>query len=428
MTTAESAENDARIILGNCILGRNLNLLSVRGFADIRTLASISKPDIFDSITNTLGTQRDLAATHAREATEYAEGALLVLSQEDPRAFTEVILNVRDQKAVRVVDSATGEVIHLDSHSNAVHPARVELVVDREYLEGAHHIAIARVDGNHRLSLLGETPEEAANPLVPFAIFLGLSDTQERKLFRDINGTTKKMETAHLANIEHMLQGDDLLQETEGRALWFAKRLADQGMPFYLKVHMGGSKKGTREIGGATAPLSLNGLQSCVRHTLAASKQDLVWFGSAVDRSNKDAWNETLKNATLYCKLLERFWNAVGKAYPQGWSDKKSYIVLQTIGLNALGQIAGYVIDELLAQDKVTQKDFDFVLQYLASKVPMDKHRVEFEGKAGAAGTKSVAAMLAKELNWPELNAWSAAQKLAQDSGYGNKLEEPNYS
>jgi len=48
------------IVLDNCIVGENLNLTSIRGYARLDILAAISSPDVFDQIYNEHGTQRDL--------------------------------------------------------------------------------------------------------------------------------------------------------------------------------------------------------------------------------------------------------------------------------------------------------------------------------------------------------------------------------
>ncbi len=75
------------IDLGFCIVGRNLNVISARGYASLITLAQISGPDVLDPILNPNGTQRDLNVKHSEEALEYALSSEDVDPTKEPRAF-----------------------------------------------------------------------------------------------------------------------------------------------------------------------------------------------------------------------------------------------------------------------------------------------------------------------------------------------------
>lgn len=85
------------------LIGQNLNLLQVRGFARMDFLADVSGADVFDQVSNPEGTQRELKRAHAKEAYEYAVGSLDSDPFEDARAFTEVILNARQTEAVELI-------------------------------------------------------------------------------------------------------------------------------------------------------------------------------------------------------------------------------------------------------------------------------------------------------------------------------------
>ena len=84
------------IDLGPCLVGHNLNQLTVRGFADIATLAIVSGPDVYDKKLNPNGTQRELKKKHASEAFQYAMESKDVDPAESPRSFPEVLFNIRD--------------------------------------------------------------------------------------------------------------------------------------------------------------------------------------------------------------------------------------------------------------------------------------------------------------------------------------------
>jgi len=88
------------VILDNCIVGENLNLVSIRGYARLDVLAAVSSPDVYDQIHNEHGTQRDLSSKRSRDALTYALEAVEMSPATNPRCFTEVILNVRDKSVI----------------------------------------------------------------------------------------------------------------------------------------------------------------------------------------------------------------------------------------------------------------------------------------------------------------------------------------
>jgi hypothetical protein len=75
--------------LGACVVGKNLNLMTVRGFARLDVLAAISAPDVYDQIDNQYGTQRDLKSKHALECFDYALDSLAVTPEDNPRRIFE---------------------------------------------------------------------------------------------------------------------------------------------------------------------------------------------------------------------------------------------------------------------------------------------------------------------------------------------------
>src|SRR5205807_2591649 len=93
--------------------------------------------------------------------------------QERPRAFPEVVLNVRDKKLVQlepVVENGQFKVV------------RMRFSVDK-MRDGK--VYVSRVDGNHRLQF-ANGDERSREPLLdaaPFQIHIGLTREQERSLF-----------------------------------------------------------------------------------------------------------------------------------------------------------------------------------------------------------------------------------------------------
>src|SRR5690348_13142522 len=90
------------IDFGPCVVGQNLNLLTVRGYGRLDELALVSAPDIYDMVDNPEGTQRDLKEKHAEEVLNYALEAAAVPAEESPRLFPEIMLNARDANPVEI--------------------------------------------------------------------------------------------------------------------------------------------------------------------------------------------------------------------------------------------------------------------------------------------------------------------------------------
>jgi hypothetical protein len=115
----------------------NLDTNCFRGSAPLAHLALISQPDVFDQETNPEGLQRDLSPKHASEAYEYAHRNA---EPGRPRAFPEVVLNVRDKNAVKVDE--------LEGGPDDTRHVRLRFTAD----QGKRgKVSVSRVDGNHRL-------------------------------------------------------------------------------------------------------------------------------------------------------------------------------------------------------------------------------------------------------------------------------------
>jgi DGQHR domain-containing protein len=385
--------------IDHCILGGNLNLVAVRGFARLDLLAAISRPDVFDQVRNPLGTQRELQKSHASQAIKYATEAMGVGAETDPRAFPEVILNARDRAVVSIFDredSAELDVMSAGSDAE-FEPRAVSLRIDLQQLAAEQEEespAISRVDGNHRLSQAVAEVDDPHDsfPVVPFAMFVGLTDDQERALFRDINGNQKPMQTAHLDSIRIRLEATSgrLLQDESGRALWFAQQLAQPGRAFEGLVFFGGSARGARAESGKVPPVKINTLKSAIQTTLRdASRLELEFRLN--NRLDEDGMIHIVDqdDADQVLELLDTYWKAVRDAFSDAWQDRRGHILLQSIGITAFSRLAADVIEErVFDKQAVEQEDFDVVMQAIASKVSL--RREEFPGIAGLAGAKVV--------------------------------------
>lgn len=401
------------IDLGFCIIGRNLNVISARGFASLITLAQISGPDVLDPILNPHGTQRDLNTKHSEEALDYALSAYDVDPTKEPRAFPEITLNARDKSVLKFTQVSGGE-IDFDAISEELIPdtmvVKVSVKVDSLVLPVPPlNPQISRIDGNHRLSqaqtISLETDDQAALEEmiealnVPFALYVGMSPPQERKIFAAYNGKHKGMPAAIIDNFE--LGANTTIENIrylKGAARWLANELQKEGRPFYGKVHLGGSKLGAKQKFGEAPPLTNRGLATALLTTLEKCNQLTprlfpVYDAEDPTEATEARIQERIASANKMLSYLDLYWSAVRDAFPAAWDDKKNYILMSSIGIGGFSQLAGPVIENLVvSKGKKDYEHFRAVMDYMAREVPLD--RENFRGIAGAGGVKRVATSL----------------------------------
>lgn len=425
----------ATLTLGTCILGGNLNLAVIRGFARLDVLADISGADVYDQVTNPFGTQRDLLNKHAREATDYALEAVARDAASSPRAFPEIILNARDRNVVSVFADDGAELGLESTEGVPPEPQTVSVVVNSRALDWPKQSKdpqISRLDGNHRLSQIPDLDDRDADadfPYVPFALFVGLTADQERALFRDINANQRRMETAHLDTILYRLSRENLLLTSTGRALWIAEELIKPGEVFAEKVFTGGSKTGTKKAQGYIPPIKISTLKSAIQTTLReAAKLEANSFPTQLvaeamtGDSESPAYKQLERNAYLVKELLSRYWAAVRDAFPEAWQDRSGYILLQSIGLTAFSQLAAEVIQELVDEKAYEPEDFAVALKQIAGKVALDKER--YAGLAGLSGAKQVFLRLVEAKDTDEAAYQEMLRNMNLDAGGDSPLDD----
>lgn len=385
------------IDLGPCVVGQNLNLATLRGFSTLDVLAEISAPDIFDQVDNPTGTQRDLKSKHAQECFSYAMDSIALAPEESPRYFPEIILNARDASVIEIYNlDDVDELYELDSFSSleSVPYTYVGLrirVGNLEWPKKTKSPQISRVDGNHRLweadTLLDEYelhPENVGDgtslpefPLVSFSMLLGLSPIQEAMLFRDINGEHEGMETAHLDSMAYRIGNEEAMKgDPQELPLWLAHKLTESGRAFEGMVFMGGAKTGIKKLTGAVPPIKINSLKSAIKVTLKAAPIATLALESKPDG---------------LLEILDRYWKAVRKTFPDAWQNKQDYILLQSIGLVGFSKFGGIVIDEAWGDSKVQPENFE---SFVKSTSNVSLVRTDYPGIAGAGGAEYIAEIL----------------------------------
>jgi DGQHR domain-containing protein len=280
---------------------KNLDTMCYRGVGPLAHLALISQPDVYDQVNNPEGLQRDLSPSHASKAYDYANRPS---DPKYPRAFPEIILNVRDKKFVQIEEI---ENISIDG----IKMYRLRFDLD---LIGSNKVRVSRVDGNHRLFYAaGDKLRNPIQALAPFQLHIGLSRDQERALFLDINANQKGLNTSHLSIMRGMLTPE---QEKIKNQLdqWIAEKLTDDpDSPWHGLIHMGGAKKGSRAQ-GLTRPVNFVALKNGVKRTITKSQ-----------------YLRDLTNPEAQYIIIRNYWKAVKIVFAQEWASPKNYLLLRNL-------------------------------------------------------------------------------------------------
>lgn len=350
----------------------NLDTVCYRGSAPLADLAAISQADVFDQVTNQSGLQRDLSPKHAAEARAYVERPR---NDEFPRAFPEVMLNVRDEDVVAVEPLNMGRqkkmkavrfTFNLDAIQDAIQAGK---------------IAVSRMDGNHRLFYAGgDDKREPIMRPVPFQLHVGLSPEQEANLFVDVNANQKGLNSSHLHILRSRLTPDEV-ELRDRPEIVFARRLSeDRDSPWFNLAYLGGSKKGSRAV-GQERPVSFVTLEGGVRRTLSKSQyiHDL-----------------TLPDAQYV--LIRNYWAAVREVFRTEWDNPKDYLLLKNLGVLAFSIVGGTVIDRCMARGEVEVEAMKAYVQQTAGVFDWHKTATGGNTVAGMSGNRA-ALLVAGELS-----------------------------
>lgn len=357
--------------------GRNLDTICYRGEAPLAQLGLLSQADIFDQESNREGLQRDLSMAHASDAYEYVKRPA---DPQYPRAFPEVVMNVRDKKVVDITPLGTDE--------TGIEAYR--LVFDLEKIREAtkarpDKVAVSRTDGNHRLYYApGDERREPLLAYAPFQIHIGLTRDQERSLFVDINANQKGLNTSHLA----IMRGRLTPEEDEirlHRDRWIAKRLVDDPeSPWHGLVHLGGSKKGSRTQ-GLTRPVNFAALLAGVQRTLAKSQ-----------------YIHDLTDPIAQYVVLRNYWTAVKQEFAQEWADPKEYLLLRNMGVWSFSLLAGAVIDRSMSRGRADVTEMGRYLGQAKKRFDWSRTAAGDRAVTGLSGNRAaliIAGEMAKELS-----------------------------
>lgn len=330
---------------------KNLDTICYRGDAPLAHLALISEADIFDQVTNPEGLQRDLLRKHANEAYEYAAQD----KPDHPRAFPEIVLNVRNKRLLQMEEDEFGK-IHLRFEIDKI-----------SKLHEKGDITVSRIDGNHRLFYAAG--DDRHNPIlnsVPFQIQVGLSREEERSLFVDINANQKGLNSSHLATMQnHLTTEQNEIKNHLDR--WIANKLStDPASPWHGLIHLGGSKKGSRTA-GLTRIVNLASLQAGVLKTI-----------------KKSQYIHDFTDANAQYIIIRNYWEAVKEVFSKEWSEPKNHLVIKNIGVLSLSILGGTIVDRCIPQKKITVGDMAY---YLRQAYP------KFDWASNSTGVRAITGM-----------------------------------
>lgn len=339
---------EKNIIKCPVIKGKVLGVDVYRGYMNLSELSLISKADIYDSINNPKGTQRDLSPKHAKEAYEYVKNSELGF-------WPEVFLCSRDNKAIKFTSISDD------------FPEVGILEVDADYLEKNKKVIISRVDGNHRLHY-GNSKEKGFSKIekdVSFCIAYNLKLDEEIKLFKDINKNQKPMNTSHLDGIDIRLSPEDKLKR-DNPELYISNKLnEDEASVFHDRIFSGGKKPVGVDI------------------PLRAIKSGLGYmFSKSVQLSR-------LNNVDAQYKIIKNYFQAIKELVPEAWEKPKDYIILRGVGLWAICYLGAQVIDIALTNKKHDVESMKKILE--SGKKWNWGSKGDFVGYSGAKGAQEIA-------------------------------------
>ena len=358
------------------VVSKNLDTTCYRGSAPLAHLALISQGDVFDQEENPEGIQRGLLPKHASDAYEYVHSRS---DSNHPRAYPEVVLNIRDKKVVQV--EPISESLDHDSHDGT---QIVHMKFDLNAMRSGK-VSVSRVDGNHRLFYADG--DERRDPLMasaPFQIHYGLTKEQERSLFFDINSNQKGLNTSHLAIMQHRLTPEqEEIKDHLDR--WIANKLTEDPLsPWHGMVHKGGSKQGAR-LQGLVRPVNFVALQTGVDKLL-----------------KKSQYIRDFTDANAQYVIVRNYWKAVKTVFATEWGSPKEYLLLRNLGVVSFSILGGTIIDRCIPRGKANIEDMAFYLRQVRSVFDWRVDAIgdrAVRGMTGGQASMIVAASMAQELN-----------------------------
>lgn len=304
-------------------------------------LIRIANIDVRDDVLNSTGYQRQRDETRCRRIAEYINQPTSVLPGS-------ILLNLR------------GSSTYQPDKSNQNFGT---LLIPNE--KGAAWV----VDGQHRIGGFEYTERDFSLPVV---FFENLPRRQEMINFSVINDTQKGINTSLTLSLLGELRECDASWKIRAHDIVYSLN-NDPESPWYERVNMTGAR-------GMHRPVNLA--------SFANSLKPLLRSQSIFDSLE-------LSDQIL---LLRRFWSVLRDIYPDAWCEPSSHILLKTLGVYAMSQVALYVFQLCAAnQGDFSQKQ---IAEFLQPIRDFDWHQntSPFHAMGGMKGCKEATSVLISKL------------------------------
>jgi DGQHR domain-containing protein len=326
-----------QVITINTLTGKAAGRDVLLGFAPAALLHAMSFADTLDEEAG-IGYQRPFSARHSLDFRRYIRGPG---STTPPLTFN---LRPRDDYAWRVIPEA---------HNMA----RLVLSVTSGKI-------LAQVDCQHRLGHIGDL-----NLILPFMIFLGLSEREEMEVFNTINSKAKGLSSSLLDyHAAHLAR--DLGQEKP--ELLIALHLnKDAESPWYKQLDLGG-----KATSGLKRRASLRTMQKAVRRFLSST-----------------SILETLA-AEEVAYAVSEFWIAVATVLRSQWSEPRKHFLTKGVGVYALmGLLGDFWNESAKSQAEMTRVELAELLDEFAPQFDWSNEG-PLKGLGGESGAQEALTVL----------------------------------
>lgn len=271
------------------LVGRSADRDVLLGFAPANILHALSFADVLDEANGT-GYQRRFTSQHSLDFRRYIKRAG---ATTPPLTFN---LRPRDDVAWRVVHEPDGSC--------------------RLVLSVTHGRILSQVDCQHRLGHIQDL-----DLMLPFMVFLGLTEREEMEVFSTINSKAKGLSSSlldyHAAHLVHDLGRDK-------PELFIALHLNEAAdSPWQKQLDLGGNS-----TTGLKRKASLRTIQKSVRRFLSATS---ILESVSVE----DA-------ARMVCE----YWIAVSTVLSEEWRDTRRHFLTKGVGVYALMGFLGDLWNE----------------------------------------------------------------------------------
>lgn len=225
------------------------------------------------------------------------------------------------------------------------------------------------VDGQHRMGGFQYTQRELQMPVV---FFENLPHRQEMMNFYIINDTQKGVNTSLTLSLLGELREHKEDWKIRAHDIVFGLN-QEADSPWFERVNMTGAK-------GMHRPVNL----ASFVNALSPLMRQHSFFGT-LPRTDQ-------------ALLLNRFWCVTREMFPDAWADPSRYILLKTLGVYTMSQVAAYLFD--LCAANAGDFSAEAMRQYLLPLSGFDWHRdtSPFRALGGLKGCKEAAAVLVGRL------------------------------